>query len=418
MENWVFWLVAGSLTFAVVGLLGLALLRRRGVEGASASQDMQVYRDQLSEVERDLARGVLNQDEAARVRVEVSRRLLEADKAAAGATGAKAAPRVVSLVGAGLMGGGLIAGAFGLYTVIGAPGYPDMPLFHRIELSDAARAARPSQAEAEAALNVSFAPAEGTDPEFLVLMEKLRAALAKNPEELQGQMLLARNETMLGNFAAAHPAQARVIALKGADVTADDYAAYGDMLILAVDGFISPEAEDALEKALQLDPRNGPARYYSGLLYAQTGRPDLTYRVWRPLLAESRPQAPWYPPIMDQIEAVARAAGIRYTPPRAAPVAGPFTAPGPSADDIEAAQDMSAEDRQEMIRSMVERLAERLGSDGGTPEEWARLIGALGVLGDTERAAVIWTEAQQVFAGDADAVETIRAAAQSAGVAE
>ena len=186
---------------------------------------------------------------------------------------------------------------------------------------------------------------------------------------------------------------------------------------MAANGFVSPEAEGALQKALELEPRNGPARYYTGLMYAQSGRPDLAFRIWRPLLAESLPNAPWVPPIRAQIEEVAQAAGIRYTPPAAS--AAPF-APGrgPSAEDVEAASEMTPEERQEMIRGMVDGLAERLADEGGPPEDWARLINALGVLGDRDRAAAIWTEAQTSFADNPQGLATIRAAAQRAGVAQ
>ena len=110
---------------------------------------------------------------------------------------------------------------------------------------------------------------------------------------------------------------------------------------------------------------------------------------------------------------------LRSLPPLPdAPAAATGTAPGPSAKDIEAASEMSTEERDQMIRSMVQGLSERLATEGGSASEWARLIGALGVLGDTEQARNIWTEAQGIFAADQQAMEMLRQAAQSAGVAE
>ncbi|NBT52481.1 MAG: c-type cytochrome biogenesis protein CcmI, partial [Marivivens sp.] len=53
-----------------------------------------------------------------------------------------------------------------------------------------------------------------------------------------------------------------------------------------------------------------------------------------------------------------------------------------------------------------------------TPQEWAQLIRALGVLGDLDRATAIWGEAQQTFASDETAMSIIREAAVGAGVAE
>ncbi len=407
-----FWLIAGALALVVGGLMAQALVRARLGTGAAQAFDVQVYRDQLSEVERDLARGVRGQAEAERVRVEVSRRLLDADRAAAHTRSAVAAPRGLSRLAAGVVVLAVLAGAVGVYWLLGAPGYPDLPLAQRIADAEAARAVRMGQAEAQARFGTAFVAPPETDPEFLVLMDKLRAAVADKPAELQGQMLLARNEAMLGNYAAAHVAQGRIIALRGDAATADDHATLADLMILAAQGYVSPEAEAAIDAALQIDPLHGAARYYRGLMYAQNLRPDLAFAIWRPLLEQSRPGAPWVPPILGQISQVTEAAGIRYTPPE-------MPAPsGPDADDMAEAADMTEAERQEMVRGMVEGLAERLATEGGGPEDWARLIGALGVLGDTERAAAIWAEAQQVFAASPEAVAAIREAAVSAGVAQ
>lgn len=71
-----------------------------------------------------------------------------------------------------------------------------------------------------------------------------------------------------------------------------------------------------------------------------------------------------------------------------------------------------------MIRSMVDSLSDRLASQGGPAGDWARLIGALVVLGDVDQAQAIWTEAQTVFARDAEGLALLQAAAQQAGLAE
>ena len=77
---------------------------------------------------------------------------------------------------------------------------------------------------------------------------------------------------------------------------------------------------------------------------------------------------------------------------------------------------MSDEDRQAMIRGMVDRLSDRLADQGGSAGEWARLITALGVLGDKERAQAIYNEAKSVFASDAAALDDLNAAANQTGL--
>ena len=402
-----FWIVAGLLVLLIVALLLLALLRTRADPAPAASHDMQVYRDQLDEVERDLARGVLRADEADRAQLEVSRRLLEADRAHRATATAGGATRAQRLAGAGLVLA-LMAGAVALYWQIGQRGYPDMPLGARIAAAEDTRANRPTQAEAEAAFEAGRPARPELDPQFAVLLDRLRAALQETPDDLQGLELLAVNEARAGNYQAAAEARRRVIEVRGDAADAGDMADLAELMIVSAGGLVTAEAEAQLDRALALDPRNGPARYYYGLMFGQTGRPDLTFRIWRDLLADSPPDAPWYDAVAARMPSLAQVAGVRWTPP---------DAPGPSAADIEAAAEMTPEERMQMIRGMVDGLAARLAEDGGSPQEWARLIGALGVLGDTGEASAIWTEAQTVFAGSPEALEIIRAAAVQAGVA-
>ncbi len=412
-----FWIVSVLLALAVAALLVLALLRGR-TQGAdpAAAYDVQVYRDQLREVDRDVARGVLTVAEGERVRVEVSRRLLEADRAARTAGAETTAPRGLSIAAAVFTGIAVLAGAFGLYWTLGAPDYPDMPLAARINAAEELRDARPSQAALETAAAGTM-PEITPDERFAELMDRLRAAMEENPDDPQGLELLVVNEARLGNFVAAYTAQQRLIEVKGDDLVADDFGDLADLMILAAGGIVSPEAEQALKRALALDPANGPARYYTGLLQFQTRRPDLTFATWQNLLTESRTDDPWVPPILSQMPEVAQLAGVRWTPPSAPPIVGPDS-PGPSQEDVEAASDLTPEERDQMVRGMVDGLAERLATDGGTPEDWARLIRALGVLQELDRAGAIWTEAQTVFADAPEALDQIRTAAQLAGVAE
>jgi len=406
-----FWIITGLLILLIISMIALALLRGRDTGVNAAEFDLQVYRDQLKGVERDLERGVVTKEEAARIKVEVSRRLLEADKAVQATAGVKGAPRIASYAAIATVAV-VLAGGIWVYQQIGAPGYPDLPLQLRIENAEEFRMARQSQTEAEAVVPPSTIE---VDPRHKELVEKLRAAVAKRPDDLKGHQLLAGNEAALGNYVGAYRAHIKVVELKGADATAQDLADLADLMIMAAGGYVSPEAESALQRALERDPNEGKARYYSGLMFAQNGRPDMAFKLWRELLERSAPNDPWVGPIRGQIEEAAAWAGVEYTLP--AMTSGPALA-GPDAGAVAAASDMTAEERQDMIGNMVAQLSERLASEGGSAQEWAQLIGALGVLGDVERARAIWGEAQTVFAADADGLAIIRSSAKNAGVAE
>jgi cytochrome c-type biogenesis protein CcmH len=400
-----FWTIAVGLAALVALPIVAAMLRGRGPAKDAVASDVALYRGQLAEVERDVARRLVDPAEAERLRAEIARRLLAAD--ARGAAGTRVAPRRLTWIAAVVAGVAVVVGGIALYVALGAPGYGDLPLSRRLALSETARAERPSQAEAEAALNP--APLAAPDPDAEALMVRLRDALTSRPGDAYGHALLARNEASLGNYAAAAAAQRAVVGIAGAAATASDLADLANYQVLAAGGYVSPEAEAAIDRVLAADPADGRARYIKGLGEAQVGRYDRAFGIWMPLLREGPADAPWIAPILSQMPEIARRAGIRYDPP-------PAVAPGPDAADVAAAADMTPEARAEMIAGMVGRLSDRLASDGGPPEDWARLIAALGTLGRAPQAMAIWQEGRQVFASDPDALSLLDAAAASSGV--
>ncbi|TMV13252.1 c-type cytochrome biogenesis protein CcmI [Arenibacterium halophilum] len=402
----VFWIIPALVALAVAGLIARVMTASRDAGDTTASHDMSVYRDQLAEIERDRARGTIPESEAEQLRTEVARRILAADSAARDATSVSApAGKAPALA----LGAVLVVGSLGLYAWLGVPGYGDMGLQTRYAMAERLRTERPTQSDAEAQTPAQ-SPAQDPGPEYLALVAQLRETVAQRPDDLQGNQLLARHESALGNFVAAHAAQARVIDIKGDGAGAGDYASYADLLILAAGGYVSPTAEQALKDTLARDPRSGPAQYYMGLLEAQNARPDRAFRIWNRLLQASPPDAPWVPAIRSQIADAARLAGVDY--------ALPAQASGPTAEDVANAAELDDAGRQEMIQGMVEGLAARLAEEGGPAPEWARLIAALGVLGEVDRARAIADEARNRFAGDSAALEQIEQAAQRAGIAE
>ncbi|WP_239520788.1 c-type cytochrome biogenesis protein CcmI [Pseudooceanicola aestuarii] len=415
MPTMLFWVIIAALCLGVAAVLARALLQGGEDDGptSAAAFDVAVYRDQLAEVDRDLARGTLPQAEGDRLRTEISRRLLAADARARAGADAGPATTTAHRWPALLAAGAVVAGAASLYLMTGAPGYGDLPRADRLAAAQARLADRPSQAEAEDRLPEALAiPGATPSQEFTALMEKLRQAVADRPDDLQGLRLLARNEATLGNFTAAHQAQARVLELTGPEASSRDFADHADMMILAAGGYVSPAAERSLRTALSRDPDDGVANYYFGLLMNQVGRPDVAFRLWDRLLRRGPADAPWIAAIRSQIPDVAADAGRpNYTLPISAePLAGPSLA------EMEAAQDMDDADRAAMIRGMVDSLSDRLARQGGSAAEWARLITALGVLDETAQARAIHAEAQKVFAARPAELDQVDAAARRAGV--
>ena len=402
MQDWGFWAASAGLFVAVAAILLVALRRDRSVADAPAV-DMKVYKDQLAEVDRDLARGTLAPDEAQRVRSEVGRRILDADRAAVSKAVAPVATPALLPAAVVLLA---LIGGIGTYAYIGAPGYPDRPLKARVAAADAHMQTRPSQAEAVAAAPKPPAPTD-LAPDFLDLMAKLRTAVTERPSDQRGLELLARNEAALGNYAAAESAQRRLIEVKGEAATADDRSSLAEIMIAAAGGYVSPEAEAELVTALSRDAQDPVARYYSGLMFAQSGRYDRAFALWQPLLQEGPDEAPWIARIRAEIEDVAYLAGVNFTLPEAK---------GPSAGDVAAAADMAPEERQAMIEGMVAQLSDRLATDGGSVEDWNRLIRSLVVLERKDEAQKIYDEAKVRFVSRDAELSFLRLAAVESGL--
>lgn len=400
------WFLGSAACLVCTGFIVRSILQPQTIDISAASKDLALYKDQLREVDSDLARGVLSETESESARLEISRRILAADKRAQMETLANPAPSIINKLLAAFVILTVLTGSLGIYANLGKPNLPDRPLVARLAAAQEARAQRLSQEDAE----VQVPDEKINIPEdYLKLVKRLREAIKKRPNDEQGLRLLALHEFRIGKYRAARKAHTRIMKVVGDKVTAKDYIDFAEVMIFATNGYVSPEAEITLSQALKLKPNDGRTRYYSGLAMAQNGRADVAYRLWEGLLKEGPQDAAWIPLIKSQIDDVARLAGINMSNQ---------PLPGPTTDQINAASEMTKEDRKKMIRGMVAGLGERLATNGGTMNEWARLIRALGVLGETARASEIWNEAKDVFSDNPKALNLLLEAAQAAEISQ
>ena len=394
-----FWISAIGITLLALAAMLWPLLRPKTQTATRSSYDVQIYKDQLKEVEADLARGTLSEAEANASRTEVSRRLLAAADAESAERVSGNAPATASRILASVIGVAILAGGYGVYQQIGAQGMQDYPLAERASM-------RPTQTEAEQVVaqeDIGLPDIQQPDPKHLQLVAQLQEVLADRPDDLVGYRMLADNLAQLSKFAEAREAQDNVMRILGDDATADDYSSHAEIMIVAANWYVSPEAETALARAFEADPSDPRARYYAGILMIQRQDYAQTYALWSELLTEGPADAPWIPVIESQIDAVAAEAGIDRLA-------------GPSADQVNAAGDMTEDERNDMIRGMVAQLSERLATEGGSVDEWARLIRAYGVLGETAKASDIWNEAKTAFADNPEAIAELLEAARDAEV--
>jgi len=356
------WLLFALMTAVAIFAVLWPLGRARIPQGTG--NDVAVYRDQLDEIARDRAAGLIGEREAEAARVEVSRRLIAAaDAAPAGPSpsGGTFRRRFVSV--AALIAMPLVA--TGLYLTLGSPELPGQPL--------ASRDTTPLQ-----------------DRSLDRLVAQVESHLEKNPEDGRGWEVVGPVYMRLGRFGDAVKARRNSLRLNGAN--ADREADLGESLMAEANGVITDDAKAAFERALAHDAKHNKARFFLGVAAQQDGQPDKAVAIWRAMLADARPGSPWI--------GMVRQALAQVEPGSDSETAA--SAPGPSAQDVAAASEMKPEDRSAMIRGMVDRLADRLKQDGSDVDGWLRLVRAYTVLGERDRAISALADARRALGQDAD----------------
>ena len=347
------WLMFVLMTAAAILAVLWPLSRQRIV--AAGGNDVVVYRDQLEEISRDRAAGLIGEQEAEAARVEVSRRLLAAADAAepAPSSGSTARRRAVAVTG--LVFVPVLATV--LYLVLGSPSLPSAQ----------------HDARAQAPENRSLQS----------LVSQVETHIERNPNDGRGWEVLAPVYLRLGRFDDAVKARRNVLRIGGQ--SADRQADLGEALVGSANGIVTAEAKDAFERAIALDPQSVKGRYFLGLAAEQDGRRDDAAKIWRELMAGAPADAPWLPFVRGEL---ARLAG------------------GPSADDVAAASNLPSDARMTMIRGMVEKLSDRLHHDGAADlDGWQRLVRSYMVLGEQAKARAAASDARRALAQDPDKLQ-------------
>jgi len=358
------WLIFASLTAAALAVLALPFLRRQLWLPERAAYDRAIYRDQLAELERDRARGAIGEAEGEAARNELSRRLIQAAPAQAVAGKPRSALAVLGLL--------LVPAALPLYLLSGSPQLPDVPLKARLEKATESQ-------------------------DFAALIAKVELHLAQNSGDIEGWKVLAPAYKRLQRWSDAAEAYANVFRLSKPE--AGLMADYGEMLVFANEGMVTKDAAKVFDEALKLDPKHPAALFFHGLGLKQEGKEAEALAAWRALLAETPAGAGWRSSLEQEIASLSGA-----------------KAPALTQQQIATAQEMSAADRERMIRSMVDGLEARLQTDGDDIEGWRRLIRARVVLGETDKAKTAYLAAKRRFQDNGGAIASLDGLAHELGI--
>jgi cytochrome c-type biogenesis protein CcmH len=360
----VWFVLAGMAACAVLAALWPLLRPTPGAKADPAANEAAFYKAQLDEIRRDVERGLLPQGEAESARAEAARRLIAA---ASGPVQAPAPARRTRLAAAVLIAVGLPAIAFSLYARLGQPMLPDEPLASR-------KVTPQSNGEIEAAVAA------------------VEARLIAKPDDGKGWAVIAPVYMRLERYADAAHAYAEALRILGEEPLRR--AAYGEALVAAAGGVVTDEARQAFDRALTDQPGQPQARYYIALAAEQDGKKADAIRDYQSLLADSAPDAPWRSMVNAHL------AALNGAP---APAGGGAAIP---------------EAQRPMIEGMVSKLATRLASNGGSIDEWSRLIRAYTVLHEADKAKAALVDAHKALATDANAVAGLDALAHDLGLGD
>ncbi len=359
------WILMAVVVIVVLAVVLWPVLRAPSATKDRATYDMEVFQDQLKEVDRDIVRGVLTEAEAVSARIEIQRRILSAGRADVEAHQTSSRGKRIALAGGVAIA--IPALALGIYLSVGAPALVDGVSI------DNESANADVQDEAERAV--------------LRLADKV----ARDPTNVENLFLLARSYRETRQWDDAVKTYKQLLELKP---DADTYANYGEALTVQAGGRVTPGAHDAFLKTLGLDRTEPRSRFYLGLEQAENNNPRDAIAIWRDLTTSAPQDAPWLNTVRQQMAQVAQSASIApmSVEPRHPLDGAPLASAAPSHPAPAPTASFSPEQRQ-MIEGMVGGLAARMEQSPEDFSGWMMLGRSYTVLQKPEDAAKAYEKA-------------------------
>jgi cytochrome c-type biogenesis protein CcmH len=260
-----FWIVAGIF---IVGALLFVLPtlwskkdRDAGIERDATNID--VYRDQLAELDSDLRNDILTREQYEQSKRELQQRMLqdipEGDNTTTAVMGRRHNVATMSVTALTLP-----VLAVSLYLAIG----------NTKALLPRPAAEHPS---------MSAGQEQGGHPDFSSVMENLIAKLKENPDNVEGWLMLGRTYAMMQRFNEAKEAYEKALALTPQDAAIiTDYA---DIVAMTNNGSLVGKPTELIKKALSLDPGNPKALALAGTAEFEQKRYKEAAGYWEKLAA-------------------------------------------------------------------------------------------------------------------------------------
>ncbi len=375
-----FWIIAIVLVIIVMMAVYIPLGRAAKTDTTKPAL-IRALAAELAEVNADKGARFANPAEAEAARAEIGRRLLALEGASGETLPETSLPQKTRP--------STIFAVFALVPILAVPLYLQLG---QPEYADQALAARQNMA------------GDDGQQEIGRLVERVEKRLSSNPEDAEGWAVLAPVYFRMGRMEDSFNAFGKAIEFhKGSDAEKTKLMAdRAEIMVAQADGTVTADAAAAFNEIIARDANNQKALFYLAMQLEQSGKRDEARANWSALIGRFKAANPVWLSVAEQ-----RLAGLN------APAVEPG---GPTAEQVEAAGEMTESQRQEMIKSMVEGLAARLKEDPQDQFGWIKLIRARLVMNDKAQAMLDLEQARSIFAEGTQGRAEIDAVAQSMGL--
>ncbi len=254
-----FWIIAAGLTLLAMAFIVLPLLRGFKNTGISSDElNLEVFQQQLEELDNDLDSGILDQTRYDAARKDLEKELLtdvSGDKVASAAMNSSS--------GRWAMGTAVLipVGAVILYQLLGTP-----EIIPRLTGQVPDTTVNSAQAKAK------------NMPPMDELVQKLADKLVEQPENIDGWLMLARSYMSMDRVQEGLEAYGQAMRLAPENTAV--LLAYAEGLAKTEGNSFTGKAASLIEKAIELDGDNPNARWMMGIVSYQRGNYPSAVEHW------------------------------------------------------------------------------------------------------------------------------------------
>jgi len=264
--------------------------------------------------------------------------------------------------------------------------------------ADIANLARATQSAGASEPVLTSRGADGVD----TMIAKLESRLQSRPGDAEGWRMLGWSYFNTQRYNEAAEAYAKALGLEPGN--ADYRSSYGEALVQAAGGVVTPGARQLFDEVLRTEAGDNRSRFYVALAEEQAGHTAAAFERWSALLAAAPPDAEWLTEVRQHLAATGKAMGRESSTPLADISPAEMT---PSTIDA---------DQHAAIDGMIAGLREKLQRNPADRDGWVMMIRSLAVRGDRAGAAQGLRDALAAFAGDPPTRLQIEAIARSLGM--